>query len=141
MASLDELRAAIAQARTELVRAAGGAGGPTWEQARAPESSGEEGWAPREAAEHAIGADVGFARAVAEAVGFESPARPSIELVTADAAAGASADAAKLADTVYGALEPSHLGLETRFAGNVEGVLELAARHLQEHADQIAADR
>ena len=139
MASLDELRRAITEARAELLTAAALAAA-TWEQARGPESSGEEGWSPRQAAEHAIGADTAFARAVADAVGLAPPPRQTIELATADAAASVSADVAKLADAVYGAVEPTHLEIATRFAGNVEGVLRVAAGHLQEHAKQIAGD-
>lgn len=139
MASLDELRRAIREARAELLRAADPAAA-TWDQPRGPESSGEEGWSPRQAAEHAISADTAFARAVADAVGLEPPPRPTVVLPTLDVAVTVGADVAKLADGVYEALESTHLEMETRFAGNVEGVLRLAAEHLKEHARQIAGD-
>ena len=139
MASLDELRGAIREARAALLEAADPAAA-TWEQARGPESSGEEGWSPRQAAEHAISADTAFARAIADAVGLDAPPRPTVELTTPDVAVTVSADVAKLADAVYEALESTHLEIETRFAGNVEGVLRFAAEHLQEHARQIAGD-
>ena len=136
MPSLEELRNGIALARAELLEATDLAA-EGWEQARGPESSGEEGWSPRQAAEHAIGADAGFARAVAYAVGTEPPPRPEVVLETSGAARSASTRAGELADAVYDRLESNQLTAETRFADNVEGVLELAARHLLEHAQQI----
>lgn len=90
------------------------------------------------AAEHVIGADVGFAAAVADAVGVESPRRPALDLATPGAALSALTEAAELVDVVLEAVEPRHLGVETRLAGDVEGVLRLAAGHLREHARQIA---
>ncbi len=137
MASLDELRTAVAQGRSAL-RQAVEVATEGWEQTRSPRPGEDEAWSPRETAEHAIGAEVAFAGAVAEAIGSERPPRTPLVLETPEAALSAIDEAALLADPVFEALEPRHLEMETRFADNVEGVLRLAAGHLREHAQQIA---
>ena len=135
--ALDELRAAIERGHSGL-RQAIEAAAPGWDRTRRPRPGEDEVWSPRTTAEHAIGADVAFAATLARAIGAEPPQRPELALETPDAALSALAEAAELVDVVLEAVEPRHLGIETRFADNVEGVLRLAAGHLREHARQIA---
>lgn len=135
--SLDELRSAITRGHSGL-REAIDLAAPAWERARRPRPGEDEVWSPRTAAEHVIGADVGFAARVAGAIGVEPPERPALDLATPDAALSALAEAARAVDAVLEAVEPRHLDIETGFAGDVEGVLRLAAGHLREHARQIA---
>ena len=137
MASLDELRAAIERGRSGL-RQAIEAAAPGWEQTRRPRPGEEEVWSPRTTAEHVIGAEVAFAATIARAIGAEPPKRPKLVLETPHDALSALSEAEQLAGPVLDALEPAQLGLETRFADNVEGVLRVAAGHLREHARQIA---
>lgn len=140
MASADELREAMRGALSPLRAAIEGAGAD-WERAPAPggDSDDEENWSPRQAAEHVIGADYAFARAVDGALGRDPAERPELTLLSAADALRALEDSAAALDASVAALTDAQLEAETRFGRTVGWVLELAGAHRLEHAAQIAA--
>ena len=142
MASAEELRETIRGALLPLRAAIEGAGAD-WERAPAaggePGESGEESWSARQAAEHVIGADYAFARAIAGALERDPVERPELTLPSAADALAALEDSSAALDAAVATLGDAQLGAETRFGRSVEWVLELAAAHRLEHAAQIEA--
>ncbi len=142
MVGADELRQAIRGALPPLRVAIEGAGAD-WERAPAPSDgsreSGEEDWSARQAAEHVIGAEYAFARAIDGALGRESLERPEIELPSAAEALAALEASSAALDAAVATLSDEQLKVETRFGRTVEWVAELAASHRSEHAAQIEA--
>ena len=134
MTLTDELRAEIAVARAELrVAVEGSAEG--WER-----SPGGEEWSPRQIAEHAIRADVSFARYVAGATGQPGADAPREELsLPASSDALAALDRGTgVADSVWAAVGDVQLALPAPPMDSVEAAMRTAISHLREHAGQIA---
>ncbi len=131
MATADELRSEIEAARGAF-RAALERIDSGWEQR--PE--GDE-WTRREVAEHAIGADYGFAGWAVTLAGGTPGDRPELTLGSADEALQAFATGGALADSAWAKVQAEDLGREVRPERTVEAAMELVARHLREHAEQI----
>ena len=140
MASADELREAIGGALPRLRAAIEGAGAD-WERVPQPggDSDDEENWSARQAAEHVIGADYAFARALAGALGGDPVERPELTLPSAAEALAALEDSSAALDASVAAITDAQLEAETRFGRTVGWVLELAGAHRLEHAAQIEA--
>ena len=142
MASAEQLREA-ARAALPPLRAAIEGAGPAWERVPAPGDGpgggDEENWSPRQAAEHVIGADYAFARAIGRALGQEAAERPELELPSAREALAALADSSAALAAALAAVTDAELEVETRFGRSVAWVAELAAAHRLEHAGQIEA--
>lgn len=132
-ALVERLRRARHGLREAIELAAGG-----WERARRPRAGEDEVWTPRQVAEHAIGADVGYAAIIARTIGVAAPERVTPVLPSAAAALGACEQAGTLADAVLDALKGEQLILETELGVEVGDVLRAAASHLREHARQLA---
>ena len=141
MASADECRATIDAKRDALREALIGAGA-SWDQPPS-ESDDEEQWSPRQVAEHAIGGERSFAGMIAAVTDVEAPERQELSLATVEEAIAALDAAIKDANTVLLGLSDDDLAIEARAIGNfppsVEGILQLAAHHLDDHSKQIAA--
>jgi hypothetical protein len=137
MPTPDELRTTIAQARTAF-RSSLESAASAWETKPAS-GEGEDSWSPRQVAEHAIPTEVFFATAVCDACGYpgvqyEGPS----SFATAAEAVAALDGAVALAD---GRLKyvsdtdlPKRKDDATRTA---QEWMELAAYHLNDHAQQI----
>ena len=133
MALTDELRAEIAAGRAELRVAIEGSA-DRWELA-----PGDAEWSPRQIAEHAIRADVSFARYAAGAVGLPGADEPREELSlpgNSDALA-AIERAMGVADPVWAAVQDGQLALPAPPMDRVEDVMRTAGSHLRDHARQI----
>lgn len=141
MASADECRATIDANRDALRNALMGAGG-SWDQSPS-ESDDEAEWSPRQVAEHAIAAERSFASMVAAVTSAEAPERQELSLATVEEAIAAFEAAINDANAVLLGLTDDDLAIEARAVGSfpptVEGVLQLTAYHLEDHAQQIAA--
>ena len=136
MATIEELRAEIERGRTAMRQAIETAAA-TWEEARLPGEGEEEVWTPRQTAEHAIGAETAFASMASAAIGGEPLERPTHVFETPEQALAAMPAAASTADAVFERVTAEHLGIETRFGDNLEGVMRIAGSHLRGHARQI----
>lgn len=134
----DELREAIARGRSALRQAIEVVSGAAWERAHPPAPGETESWSPRQAAEHAIAADVSFARRVARLAGFADVERYNPPLPTPQSALDAIAEAAAIADPIFAQVRTEHLPIESEFADHLAGVMQVAGGHLREHARQIA---
>lgn len=136
MASADELRQQIAEARAQLREALAGVDGK-WEQ-----SPGGEEWAPKQIAQHAIGAEVYFANFVSTAMLGKPGEADRSEIASAQDALARHEAAAATADRAYKYVEDRDL---TKVAGEIPGTTEQtveaamrrAAEHLLEHAQQL----
>ncbi len=141
MASADECRATIEVSRDALRDALFGAG-DSWDQPPS-ESADEEAWSPRQVAEHVIGGERSFAGMIASVTKADSPERQELSLGTIEEALAALEAAIIDANTVLLALTDDDLAIEAReiapFPPSVEGLLQLTAHHLDDHARQIAA--
>lgn len=136
MASADELRQAIATNRQAL-RAAIEATAGKWEV------GDEDNWGPRRVAEHCIGAEFTFAGMVAKAIQSKAPDSSELSFASsAEATSGLDA-AAAASDNVFSYIEDHDLVKAAPmpdgvpFGKNIEGVLNLAAWHLNDHAGQL----
>ncbi len=142
MASAEQLREASRGALAPLRAAIEGADSD-WERVPAPgdgsDEGGEESWSARQAAEHVIGADYAFARAIGGALGQEAVERPEMTLPSAREALAALAESSAVLDAALAAVTDAELEVETRFGRTVAWVAELAATHRLEHAGQIEA--
>ncbi len=158
MLTAEEFRAAITEHRIALGDAIA-AVAARWEEPVLPPEAPEvnprasgDAWSPRQAAEHAIGAQRFFAGLIAEAVGREGPAPARLSLASADEALRALDEAAESSDEVLRFVEdaglPKAAGLRdmqidylrsrgVEASKTVEGVLHLFAAHLEDHAQQI----
>ena len=133
MARTDELRAEIAAARAQL-RAAIEGSADGWER-----SPGGEAWSPRQIAEHAIRADVSFARYVAGATGQPGADEPreELSLPAGSDALAAIEQATGVADPVWAAVQDGQLALPAPPMDSVEDAMRTAGSHLRDHAQQI----
>jgi hypothetical protein len=143
MASADEHRATIDVSRDALRDALIGAA-TNWEDAPGDaDSDDEEDWSPRQVAEHAIRAERGFAGMIATALQREGPGWDELSLATAEEALAALGAAIIDANKVLSGLTDEDLNVEARqiadYPPTVEGIVQLASGHLDDHAKQIAA--
>ena len=137
MASASELRRGIDGARAAL-RVAVSDAAARWET-----SPGRDEWSPRQTAEHAIGAEPAYAGIIARSLGLDVPARQDLSLADASEALRALRAAAAACALVLDAITDEQLGTAASlgesvpFPKTVAGVLQLAASHLDDHAQQI----
>lgn len=138
MASPRELRQAIVEGRAEL-QAAFHAGHDAWERKPAG-GEGEDAWSARQAAEHAVGAEVFFASNVSQACGAPKVDRPEYSCATPAEAAASLTRLSALADNVLRHVSQDDLAksFETRLGlATVEAMMQTWAGHLHTHAAQI----
>jgi hypothetical protein len=146
MATTIELRTTLDQARANFRAALASVNG-NWE--RQPQSGeGEQAWSPRHAAEHAIGWETGFARAICDACGYPGPdpaadlaigQAPDLGFTTPEDAAGAFDEAVEKSNRFLASVTDSDLAKPHEVAGSVENLLAIAGAHLNDHAEQIRA--
>lgn len=136
MASAEELRQQIAEARNEFRAALQGVDGK-WEQ-----SPGGEEWSPKQIVQHAIGAEIYFSNFVSRAMLGKPGEGDRSEIASSADALGRHEAAATLADRAYKYVEDRDL---VKPAGEIPGTTEQtveaamrrAAEHLREHAQQL----
>ncbi len=137
MATPDEVRAELAEARKLFVEALSGAG-PGWER-RPAGGEGEEAWSPRQAAEHCIGADVAYASAVCTACGYPGLERWQGSYATVAEAQRGFQDASAQADGRLKYVSDSDLAKTNQRGNSVEEMIRASAAHFRDHAAQIKA--
>jgi len=135
MATPDELRADLAEARKEFVEALRGAGG-AWERAPAG-GEGEAAWSPRQAAEHCIAADVMYASAVCVTCGYPGLERLDASYASAVDAAVGLEQASAMADGRLKYVTDKDLAMKNQRGNTVEGIMLHAIAHFRDHAKQI----
>ena len=135
MATADELREQIAEARAAFQTALEGAAGG-WEE----QPEGDE-WTRRQTAEHAIGVDYAFAGWAVSLTGGEEASIERTDPSLASAAEALEAFAASSAhsDTLWAGVTAEHLEQELRPEMSGERGMSMVGMHLQEHAQQISA--
>jgi hypothetical protein len=104
----------------------------SWEQGNSP---GE--WSPRRICEHVCGAELGYAGAVASALGKERPAWETFELQSATEALGALDRLGAISDAIMALVEDSDLERLSPGGATVLDVMEQASAHLAEHISQL----
>jgi hypothetical protein len=135
MPTPDELRAAIAEGRDEL-RAAIRDAAKRWESPVAA-ADGEERWTARQAAEHAIGAEVYFATQVCVACGYPGLEPASASYGSAEEALQGLQEVAARSDGRLKYVTDKDLVMTHEQWGDVTNLLSYNAIHLREHAAQI----
>lgn len=139
MATPDELRAAIAEGREELRNAIREAGAK-WEQKPAA-GEGEEAWSPRQAAEHAISADLFFASHICVCCGYPGLDLQQLSFATPEEALAGFDEVIEKADGRLKYVTEKDLAAKSeRFNTDVAGVMGVNAHHLKDHAAQIRND-
>ena len=135
MATPDELREQIAEARAAFGAALEGAA-EGWDE----QPEGDE-WTRRQTAEHTIGVDYAFAGwAVSLAAGEQaSTERSDPSLSSAAEAIEAFAASSAHADALWAEVTAEHLEHELRPGMDGERGMSMVFTHLQEHAEQISA--
>jgi hypothetical protein len=140
MATPDELRAEIADARATLRTALQGASQDTWEKLPADGGDGEDAWSARQAAEHVIGAEIYFTNLVCKACGYPGPESPfsggKPNFTSVDDARTALDDAIAAADSKIKYITETDLAI-TRDEGTVETLVAFWPQHTRDHAQQI----
>lgn len=159
MATADQLRTAFAAAGQSMAGAINDAAGIWGEQLLPPEAAQEmnpratgDAWTPQQTVEHAVGA-LGFFRGLVAAAmeqEAEPPERapfPTAEEAAAALTAAVEATTATLSTIEDGDLERSAglpetslnylKSLEIETTTSVEGVMQILAVHLDDHAAQI----
>ena len=138
MATAAELVQAAGEGRTAL-KTAVAAASERWETV----AEGEE-WTPRHIAEHAIGAERSFAGMMATSVGQAAPESQELSLDSAADAAAAFDANSEACRAIFEAVTDENISAEAPmpdgapFAKSVEGVLNLAAWHYNDHCGQIS---
>ena len=150
MATPDELRVAIADARQELKQAFVAAS-DGWERQSA-QSEDEEPWTVRQTAEHAVESELVFANEVCTSCGYPGPENPftqspltfirghlpeEIQLANARGAEDALEKAVAAADAKMKYVTETDLAMKNEHFGTVGELMERWTRHLQRHAAQI----
>jgi len=141
MASADELRQTITENRAKLLEAIEGASG-NW--VLGDVEGDEANWGSRKVAEHCIGSEAAFAGMVAGVMLSKAPEREELSLESSADAVAALEAAAASTDKVFRYVEDRDLAKTAPmpdgvpFSKDIEGVLTLAAYHLDDHAKQIA---
>jgi hypothetical protein len=138
MPTPDELRADIAAARADFQSALEGASA-SWEKAPAPGAEGEDAWSPRQAAEHAIGADLYFASEVCGACGYPGLELSRLSLATPAEAITAFAEASAKSDGRLKYAADNDLSMQHKRIGRAADDTELSPRPPRAHAAQIRA--
>lgn len=138
MSNPDELRAEIAAARQDFQSALETVG-DAWETKPTGDVDGEDAWAPRQVAEHAIGADLYFASEICSACGYPGLELARLSLATPAEALTAFADASTRSDGALKRVSEADLAKSHKSMGSVADVMSLVAGHLREHAAQINA--
>ena len=135
MATPDELREQIAEARAAFQTALEGAA-EGWDE----QPEGDE-WTRRQTAEHTIGVEYAFANwAVSLAGGGEaSTERSDPSLASAAEALEAFAASSAHADALWADVTAEHLEQELRPGMDGEYGMSLVGQHLLDHAEQISA--
>lgn len=139
MATPDELRSDIAQARDELRSVLRGVD-KDWE--KEPENGeGEDAWSARQAAEHVVRAEIFYARMVSTTCGRDAPENPWADappaLRTPGDALRALDQAVAIADPELVLVTEADLPRPHERWGSIEEILKGNARHVREHAAQI----
>lgn len=135
MATLDELRTAIAEGRA-VFRAAIEAAAANWER-RLPPGGSEERWSARQAAEHTIQAEVWFASEVCKACGYPGLDPIETSYVGAAEAAQAFGAVSVQCDGRLKYVTKKDLAMPHAELGTVAEIMRYNAQHLREHAAQI----
>ena len=150
MATPDELRAAIADARQELQQALGAAS-DSWEL-QPTQSEDEEPWTVRQTAEHTVESELVFANEVCRSCGYPGPENPfaespltfvrgrlpdDIQLANAAGAQDAFETAVAAADSKIKYVTETDLEMKNEHFGTVGELMDRWSRHLQRHAAQI----
>ena len=135
MATPDELREQIAEARAAFQTALEGAA-EGWDE----QPEGDE-WTRRQTAEHTIGVDYAFAGwATSLTAGEEaSIERTDPSLASAAEALEAFAASSAHSDALWAGVTAEHLEQELRPEMSGERGMSMVLTHLQEHAEQISA--
>lgn len=133
MATADEIRGQIDEARGALRSALEAADAGAWEQALA----GDE-WTPRQAAEHVIGTERFYAGRVADAMLGKAPERPELALASPQDALTALEAAVEDANRVTRYVEDRDLSKTAGEDSSIQATLEAMATHVAEHAAQIS---
>jgi uncharacterized damage-inducible protein DinB len=133
VATADEIRGQIDEARAALREAIEAADASSWEQA-----TGDEEWSARQAAEHVIGAERRFAGRVADAMLGKAPERPELVLASPQAALAALEAAVTDSNRVIRYVEDRDLQKTAGEASSIQATLELMGTHATEHAAQIS---
>jgi hypothetical protein len=162
MATVDELRAAIEAGRGVLAEAIESAAAPWEESLLAPEPAMSRGatpgepWSLRQVAEHAIGSEYYYTGMLADALQREPAAATALSLESAGEALRALDQAAQSSDAALSSVTKRDLPKPAsvrdgqidymRMRGvsaskTVEGLLQLFACHLEDHAQQIRSAR
>ena len=133
MATAEEIRGQIDEARGALRGAIEAADAGSWEQ-----GPGGEEWSARQAAEHVIGAERSFAARVAEAMMGKAPERPELALSSPQEALTALEEAVADTNKVIRYVEDRDLPKKAGEKASIQATLELMATHAADHAAQIS---
>jgi hypothetical protein len=136
MPTPDELRAAIAEGRSELKAAISAAAG-AWETS--PGGAGEDAWSARQAAEHVIPTEGFFTTAVCKACGY-----PGLERITGSYPTAADAlkhldDVIEITNKKLKYVTETDLEKRDERFGSAADLMAMSASHLKDHAVQIRA--
>ena len=136
MPTPDELRADLGESRKVFRAALGEIDASAWE--KAPQGGeGEEAWSPRQAAQHAIGAEAFFTTAICTACGYPGVEAPKPDFETpADAIRGFD-EVIELCDKKLKYITAEDLAKPHDRFGSVEGLLQTDIGHLRDHAAQM----
>ncbi len=137
MATPDELRAALAEARADFRKAISDAAG-AWEKTPA-QGEGEEAWSPRQAAEHAIAAEAYFTSAICKACGYPGVDRVEPAYAGADEAIRAFDEVVEMCNKKLQYITETDLEKSHERFGTVENLMQVNAGHMREHAAQMRA--
>jgi len=133
----DQLRASLADGRAALRAAIETAAG-TWER-RPVSGEGEDGWSPRQAAEHVIPTEAYFTTLVCKVCGY-----PGVDRVTGSYATAAEALAGldavvEMCNKKLKYVSETDLEKTDEKYGSCLGLLKTNITHLNDHAVQIRA--
>jgi hypothetical protein len=136
MASPDELRAQLEESRSFFRAALGEIDPAAWEKQPAS-GEGEDAWSPRQAAQHAIGAEAFFTTAICTACGYPGVEAPKPDFATpADAVKGFD-EVVELTNKKLKYITVEDLAKPHDRFGSVEGLLKTDIGHLRDHAEQM----
>jgi hypothetical protein len=135
MASPDELRAAIEEARSELRRAIEAASG-AWERSQGAEAGSP--WSCRELAEQVLGDELLYTSAICEACGYAGLPLRDRGLPTAQAALAELERVAALCDGRTKYVTEGDLSMRKEGWGSVEEMLVTRAARLRHCAERLS---
>ncbi|MGD9933897.1 MAG: DinB family protein [Dehalococcoidia bacterium] len=138
MATPDELRAAIAEAREALAAALEAAKAGDWEKEPGT-GEGEAAWSARATAEHVVGAEAFFTNAICTACGYPGVEFANRSYANAGEAAAALAEVIELTNKKLKYVSETDLVNKHERFGSVEGLMATQAGHAKDHAAQIRA--